>query len=182
MKLIPLNDRDGKVITARKGKDKILPLSGAFHERILLMLMRPCNIIVILNFLWRMDSGFPELCGRKSECWGQKWSLGSSLAAQTCGLLNQPLNHHDLREGKEQLPEAPWQCCAFQPPLCSEDWAKGVGKRPWLLNLTPINLLKGLSSPFCFRVSAAPSVIRSRQHHAGEWPALTLGITSSHQN
>lgn len=68
MKLIPLNDRDGKVITARKGKDKILSLYGAFQERILLMLMRPCNIIAILNFLWRMDSGFPEMCGRKSEC------------------------------------------------------------------------------------------------------------------
>ena len=66
MKFIPLNDRNGKVITARKGKDKILSLYGAFHEMILLMLMRPCNIIVILNFLWRMNSGFPEMCGIKS--------------------------------------------------------------------------------------------------------------------
>lgn len=50
MKFIPLNDGNGKVITVRKEKDKILSLCGAFHKRILLMLMRPCSIIVISNF------------------------------------------------------------------------------------------------------------------------------------
>lgn len=82
MKFIPLSDRNGKVITTRKGKDKILSLYGAFHVRILLPLMRPCNFIVIPDFLWRVNSGFPELCAIKSQCWGQKWSLGNSLAVQ----------------------------------------------------------------------------------------------------
>lgn len=122
MKFIPLNDRNGKVITARKGKDKILSLYGAFHKSILLMLMRLCNITLILNFLWRMNSGFPEMCGIKSWWRGQKWSSGESLTVQSCGLLNQLLNHLDLREEKEQLPEALSHCCECQPPHYTEDY------------------------------------------------------------
>ena len=66
------------------------------------MLMRPCNTIVILNFLRRVYSGFPEMCGIKSQHWGQKWSLGNSLVVQKLWSFSQKLKHRDLRGGKKR--------------------------------------------------------------------------------
>lgn len=70
--------------------------------------MRPCNTIVILNFLRRVYSGFPEMCGIKSQHWGQKWSLGNSLVVQKLWSFSQKLKHHDLRGGKKRERFSGW--------------------------------------------------------------------------